>query len=179
MPDAQRILVYGVTGSGKSTLAGGISERTGIPWHSVDDFTWQPHWQPTPDDEQRRIAAAICAQDRWVLDTAYGGWRDLVLARADLVVALDYPRSVSLARLLRRSIARATDQRPVCNGNTETWRQLVSDDSIVRWHFRSFSTKRQQIRGWAADGIAPAVLRMTSPRATQAWLDTLRPIATP
>jgi len=176
--EPQRILIYGSTGSGKSTLAAGISERTGIPWHCVDDFTWQPGWQSTPEDEQRRIASDICAGDRWILDTAYGSWCDVPLARADLVVALDYRRWVSLARLVRRSIARAVDQRPICNGNTETWRLLFSRESIVAWHFRSFAHKRQEIRRWASGAIDPAVLRMTSPRATQAWLDTVGPTST-
>ena len=53
--------------------------------------------------EQRAFGAAIAAQDCWVLDSAYGGWRDLVLARAELVVALDYPRWLSLSRLVRRT----------------------------------------------------------------------------
>jgi adenylate kinase family enzyme len=175
VPAAQRILIYGVTGSGKSTLAAAISDRTGIPWHCVDDFTWQPGWRSTPDDEQRRIAESICAGDRWILDTAYGSWRDVPLARTDLVVALDYPRWLSLTRLVRRSIGRAADRRPICNGNTESWRQLFSRESIVAWHFRSFTSKQQQIREWAAGAVEPPVLRLTSPRATQAWLDTLGP----
>src|SRR5581483_8653448 len=93
---ADRILVYGVTGSGKTTTAAHISERTGLPWHSVDDLTWEPGWVEVPVDEQRRRIAAICAGERWILDTAYGTWREIPLARADLIVALDYPRWISL-----------------------------------------------------------------------------------
>jgi adenylate kinase family enzyme len=63
-----RILVYGVTGSGKTTLARQVGERTGLPWHPVDDLTWQPGWVAVPDQEQRRRIAAICAGERWVLD---------------------------------------------------------------------------------------------------------------
>jgi catechol 2,3-dioxygenase-like lactoylglutathione lyase family enzyme len=39
LPVATRVLVYGDTGSGKSTLAAQIAERTGLPWHSVDDVS--------------------------------------------------------------------------------------------------------------------------------------------
>src|SRR2546423_15488645 len=109
MPD--RILVYGVTGSGKTFLADRISAATGIPWQAVDDLTWEPGWVPVPEDVQRRRIKAICAGDRWVLDTAYGSWLDVPLARADLIVALDFPRWLSLSRLLRRSIARSLDGR--------------------------------------------------------------------
>jgi adenylate kinase family enzyme len=173
VPD--RILVYGVTGSGKTALAERISAATGIPWHFVDDLTWQPGWVPVPEDEQRRRVVAICAEERWVLDTAYGAWLDIPLARVELIVALDYPRWLSLSRLIRRSIARAIDGRPICNGNRESFRHLFSRDSIVVWHFKSFSRKRRRMRAWEADPNMPAVVRLTSPRQIARWLAALAP----
>ena len=77
-----RYLVHGVTGSGKTVLAEQLAERTGLPWHSVDDLMWRPGWEPVPDEEQRRIAEGLCAQEAWVLDHAYGTWADVPLARA-------------------------------------------------------------------------------------------------
>jgi adenylate kinase family enzyme len=71
---ADRILIYGVTGSGKTTLASQIAGRTGTPWHSVDDLTWEPGWVGVSVEEQRRRIAAICAGQWWILDTAYGSW---------------------------------------------------------------------------------------------------------
>jgi adenylate kinase family enzyme len=168
-----RILVYGVTGSGKTTMAGGISERTGLPWHSVDDVTWEPGWVQVAEDEQRRRIEAICAGDRWILDSAYGKWLDVPLARVELIVALDYPRWLSLGRLLRRTLIRTVRRREVCNGNTETLRKAFSDDSIIRWHFRSFTRKRERIRSWSADLSGPAVVRLTSARASRSWLQSL------
>ena len=173
MPD--RILVYGVTGSGKTALAERISAATGIPWHSVDDLTWQPGWVAVSDDEQRRRVQAICAEERWVLDTAYGAWLDIPLASVELIVALDYPRWLSLSRLIRRSIARAIDGRPICNGNSESFRHLFSRDSIVVWHFKSFSRKRRRMREWEADPNVPVVVRLTSPRQAARWLAALAP----
>lgn len=171
----RRILVYGVTGSGKSTFARRLAERLGRDWVSVDDKTWLPDWQQVPDDEQRRIFSEICAGEEWILDTAYGKWVDIPLARAELILALDYPRWLSLARLLRRTFMRAVDKRPVCNGNTETWRQTFSRESIIAWHFRSFNRKRQRIHEWAADPDKPQVIIFRHPREAEAWLNALPP----
>jgi adenylate kinase family enzyme len=167
------MLIYGVTGSGKTTLAQKVAERTGLPFHSVDDMTWEPGWVGVPPEEQRRRIAAICAGERWILDSGYSTWVDVVLARADLIVALDYPRWRSLARLARRTLARAIDRRTICNGNTETFRQMLSRDSILRWHFQSFARKRARMRAWAGDPDSPPVIRLTSPAATRRWLVAL------
>lgn len=166
----QRVLVYGVTGSGKSTLAQQVAARTGLPYVSVDDLTWQPGWVQLPVEEQRRLFSQVCAGERWVLDSAYGTWTDVVLQRADLVVGLDYPRWVSLGRLLRRTALRVVDRQEVCGGNVETLRQAFSRESIVAWHFRSFARKRARIARWQADPAMPRVLRLTSPRETEGWL---------
>ncbi|MBO0823034.1 MAG: AAA family ATPase [Actinobacteria bacterium] len=170
---AGRVLIYGVTGAGKTTLARKVAARTGLPFHSVDDLTWEPGWVGVPAEEQRRRIMAICAGDRWILDSGYSTWLDIVLDRAELIVALDYPRWRSLARLARRTFVRAIDRRKICNGNTETVRQMLSRDSILLWHFRSFPRKRALMREWAADPAGPPVLRLASPAATRRWLASL------
>jgi adenylate kinase family enzyme len=176
---ADRILVYGVTGSGKTTMARQIAARTGLPWHEADSLTWEPGWVVVPVDEQRRRIAAICAGERWILDTAYGAWLEVPLARVELIVALDYPRWRSLGRLIRRTLMRNLDHKPICNGNTESLRQTFSRNSIILWHFQSFARKRDRIRAWAADLSGPGIVRLTSPAAAQRWLDSLSVAAVP
>lgn len=160
---ACRVLVYGVTGSGKSTAAKRIAARTGLPLTLADELTWEPGWAPVSDERQRALFSAVVADDRWVLDTAYGAWLDVVLPRAELIVALDYPRWFSLQRLVRRTVARAVDKRPVCNGNTESLRCLYARDSILRWHFASFTRKRRRMRQWAEAAQGPPVLLISRP----------------
>lgn len=174
-----RILVYGVTGSGKTTMAREIAARTGLPWHEIDDLTWEPGWVVVPVDEQRRRVAAICAGERWILDTAYGAWLEVPLERVQLIVALDYPRWRSLWRLIRRTLLRNFDHKPICNGNTESLRQTFSRNSIILWHFQSFARKRDRIRAWAADESGPDVVRLISPAAAQRWLHSLSLTAVP
>jgi adenylate kinase family enzyme len=171
---ASRILVYGVTGSGKSTIAARLSSATGIPWYSVDDLTWEPGWTVVPVDEQRRRIEAICRREEWILDSAYGQWLDVPLARVDLIIGLDYPRWQSFGRLCRRTLIRMVDRTSICNGNRESLRNTFSRDSILAWHFRSFHSKRQRIRAWAADPAAPAVQRIRSARDLRRLLPDVR-----
>ncbi len=147
-PQPSRILIYGVTGSGKTTLAPRIAGRLGLPWHSVDDLTWEKGWIEVPPEIQRERIAAICAQPTWVLDSAYSSWLDLPMASADLIVGLDYPRYVSLRLLLAR-------------------------DSILWWHFHSFPRKRERMRQWQAELTKPQVLLFRSPAAVEQWLNGL------
>ncbi len=168
-----RIFLYGVTGSGKSTAATQIAARTGLPLTLVDDLTWEPNWVPVAEDVQRQRMAAVVARDEWVLDTAYTAWLDLVLPRAEMVIALDYPRWFSLQRLIKRSVMRAIDKRQICNRNTESFRQLLTRDSIIAWHFRTFRRKRQLMRDWAAASGPPEVLLFARPEDLETWIESL------
>lgn len=171
---ADRVLLYGVTGSGKSTAATALGAALGLPVHLVDEEVgWLPGWVERPTEEQREIAGAIAAGERWVLDSAYGKWLDLVLPRAEVMVALDYPRWLSLARLVRRTATRWATREETCNGNVETARQILSRESILVWHFRSYRRKTDRIRAWERrpDGIP--VLRLSHPRELEGLLARL------
>lgn len=172
------MLIYGVTGSGKSVAAQKIADRLRLPCHLVDELTWQPGWTPVDPDEQRRRFDAIASADSWVLDSAYSTWLDVVLARAELIIGLDYPRWFSLQRLLRRTAARIVDKRPICNGNVETIRNALGRDAIVRWHFRSFTRKRARLQTWAAAQHGPPVLLFQRSAVLDAWIASLRPPTT-
>jgi broad-specificity NMP kinase len=71
---ARRIVLHGVTGSGKTTLASRLGELTGLPWFEADSLTWQPGWVQRSQEEQRRRISELCAQERWILDSAYRNW---------------------------------------------------------------------------------------------------------
>jgi adenylate kinase family enzyme len=176
---ARRILVYGVTGSGKSTAAGRIAAALRLPCHLADELTWEPGWTPVDGDEQRRRFTAIAAGEAWVLDTAYSAWSDVVLPRTDLVVGLDYPRWFSLQRLVRRTVRRITDRKPICNGNVETVGAAVGRDSILRWHFRSFRRKRDRMRSWYGSPGGPPTLLFARSTDLDAWIGRLDPAGAP
>lgn len=170
-PIPARVLFYGVTGSGKSSAAHAYAAASGLPEVSADDdIGWLPGWQQRSVEQQREIATDVAARDSWVLDSAYGVWRDIVVPRAELVVALDYPRWLSLGRLIRRSVRRVVTRQPVCNGNVETLARLFAKDSIFYWHFNSFARKKRVFRAWRADPDMPPVLVFRKPRELDNWL---------
>lgn len=172
--DLSRILIYGVTGSGKSTLALALGEISDQSVTLADELTWLPNWVQVPDDEQCEKIHAVCQGESWILDTAYGKWMEIPLARATLVIGLDFPRWVSLWRLVKRTYMRARDKQPVCNGNVENWRLVFSRESILAWHFRSFKRKRARIRDWEHSPNRPKVIRLTNPRQVDALLIEIR-----
>ncbi|MFF1385853.1 adenylate kinase [Arthrobacter sp. NPDC058288] len=166
-----RVLFYGVTGSGKSSAARAYAAASGLPEFSADDdIGWLPGWQQRIVEEQRQLAADLAARQRWVLDSAYGVWRDTVVPRAELIVALDYPRWLSLFRLVRRSLRRVITRQPVCNGNVETLARLFARDSIFYWHFNSFTRKKHVVREWQTSPDMPPVLAFRRPKDLANWL---------
>lgn len=161
---ARRILVFGATGSGKSTLALSLGRRRGLPVTLIDDLAWDPVWVQVARPEMDARILPRYAAAKWVIDTVYGVHREQALGRADVVVGLDYPRWVSLRRLLRRTARRIVTREPCCNGNIETLPRALSRDSIIAWHVRTWAHKRRTMRAWATDPDGPPVLLLDRPR---------------
>lgn len=168
---ARRVVLHGVTGAGKSTAAEAIGAALGLPVRLVDD---EFGWVQRPTEHVRALVAGAAAEPEWVFDTTYGSFRDLVVPHAEVVIGLDYPRWLSLSRLVSRTLARCIDRRPVCNGNVEHLRQVFGKDSILLWHFRSFASKRTAMRAWAARTDGPPVLLVRRPRELARLLRRLR-----
>ncbi|HMM93723.1 adenylate kinase [Phycicoccus sp.] len=169
----RRVVILGVTGSGKSSLAVRLAAVGGLPYVAVDDLMWRPGWVQLDAAGQVEAVRPHAEGPTWVMDAVWSATRELVLGRTDLVIALDYPRRVSLGRLLNRTLRRLRDHEEVCGGNTESWRQTLSRDSIVAWHVRSYRRKHAQIETMCATPDGPPVLRFTDPRQTESWLRSL------
>jgi adenylate kinase family enzyme len=140
----RRIIVCGPTCSGKSTLAKILSQRLYIKHVELDALYWKPDWKETPLEEFRADISAILEKnpDGWVIDGNYSETRDLTLPLADTVVWLHFPFRVAFWRLLKRTVSRCIDHKPLWGTNYESWRQaFFSRDSLILYqitHWRKY-----------------------------------------
>lgn len=108
----RRVLVIGSGGAGKSTFAARLAEHTGLPLIHLDRLYWRPGWTEPPPEQWAETVEQLVQGERWIMDGNYGGTLDQRLAACDTVVFLDLPRTVCLARVLRRRIRFRGRARP-------------------------------------------------------------------
>jgi adenylate kinase family enzyme len=174
-PDSgfRRIHVVGTTGSGKTTLAQRLAQLLRFPHVELDALHWGPNWTlPTVEDFRESVAEALSG-DRWMVDGNYGKVRDIVWARADTVVWLDYALPVIMGRLLWRTIRRGVRREELWSGNRERlWIQFFSRDSLLLWALQTYRRRQREYPMLLArpEYAHLAVVRLRSPRATKDWL---------
>ncbi|QAY74120.1 AAA family ATPase [Agromyces protaetiae] len=173
MPPAdvpRRVLVAGTSGSGKSTLARRIAEASGARYQEIDALFHGPDWTPRPTFEAD--VDAFTSGDMWVIEWQYGLVRDLLAARADTLVFLDYRRSLVMSRVVRRTVRRRVRREELWNGNREApLATIFTDrDHIVRWAWRTHSGHAAQVARAAAANPGLRVVRLRSPKAAERWL---------
>ena len=145
---ADRIAVHGASGSGKSTLARALADRLGLERTELDALFHQPGWTELPDAEFRAEVAAVVAGERWVVEGNYRQVRDLVWARAELIVVLDPPRWTVMRQLLGRTVRRGITRSELWNGNRESLVNLVSmnaDRNVVLWSWRTLDRYHTEV----------------------------------
>jgi adenylate kinase family enzyme len=140
---ARRIVVVGCAGAGKSTLSRELARRLRVPYVERDELG------PEGSDEFRANVADVVARDEWIFDGAPYWVEDVVYPRAELVVALDYPRRV----VMRRAIVRALRTRYFFP---------------ARWAWQVWAERRREIDELERRGYD--VVRLRSPREAHRWL---------
>ena len=96
-----------------------------------------------------------------------------LLVRADLLVWLDLPRRVVMARVVRRTLRRRVRREVLWNGNVEPpLRTFLTDrDHIVRWAWRTHPRTREWVTAACATRPDLVVVRLTSRAQVSAWVD--------
>jgi hypothetical protein len=107
--------VVGNSGTGKTHLSRRLAAQLGLPHVELDVLNHRAGWQEAPleefRDQVRRTLDGLQANDGgWVVD---GNYRSRVgdLINADTYVWLDYPRSIVMRRVVRRTLGRVVTRR--------------------------------------------------------------------
>lgn len=108
----KRIMVVGSSGSGKSTLARRLGARLELPIIHLDRHFWHAGWVGTPFQDWQNQVEALIAGDSWIMDGNYRSTLDMRVAAADTIVFLDLPRSLCVARAIKRRFQYAHKPRP-------------------------------------------------------------------
>ncbi|WP_231933365.1 AAA family ATPase [Micromonospora coxensis] len=169
----RRILIVGNSGAGKSTLARSVARRLDLPLIHLDRHYWRPGWTAAHPADFRAEVAALAARERWVMDGNYAGTLDLRLPRADLLVLVDPPWPLCLARVVRRRAdPRAAGRPDLPDGCPERL-----DLDFIRYVSQYPRRSRPRVLA-AVSAHAPAlpVVRLRSRRQVGRWLESL-PVA--
>ena len=175
----RRAAVVGTSGSGKTTLAASLAQRLGLAHVELDSLYWGPDWTPAPRERFREQVARALSGEAWTTDGNYGAIRDIVWARADTVVWLDYSLPVVMGRVTWRTLRRSALQEELWNGNRERFREaFLGRESIIWWALSTYRRRKKQypVLFEQPEDAHLRVVLLTSPRAARVWLDGL-PVA--
>jgi adenylate kinase family enzyme len=174
MTRPSRIAIIGGSGAGKTTLGRELAQLIGGVFVEVDAIQHQAHWRLASAEEiAAGIHAALDGKPRWVIDClCEREVGDFVSGSADVIVWLDLPLVVKLARLVRRSWRRVRTREVLWNGNFETWRDVFVGRGAVLVH--PLRTHFRHRRGMLARPDRSKIVRLRSAREAAEWLSTMR-----
>ena len=103
-----RIHITGNAGSGKSTLAKNIGDILGFQVYGLDKIVWEEGWKKTPLHERKSLEEELVAKPQWIIE----GVSSIVRQAADIIIFLDFPRSVCYLRCVKRNWRYLFSSRP-------------------------------------------------------------------
>ena len=135
-----------------------------------DPFYWKHDWQAVTTEAVRQRVTEATAGDAWIIDGNFVSERDVVWARADTIIWLDYPLALALWRVCRRNLGWFLTRQATWSGNRMTWSRAWSGICHAR---RGFTQKRVTYPACLAEFSHLNTLNFRSPREAECWLSTL------
>ena len=142
-----RIVLLGTVSSGKSTLSRQLAELLDLDLIELDALHWEPNWKESPDEVFLAHVEKATSAQRWIVAGSYHIARDLILARAELAIWLDYSFWWILSQLTYRTFKRWWTQELLWGTNREhLWVhfKLWSVDSLFHWLFRTYWRRKRE-----------------------------------
>ncbi|MCL4170394.1 UNVERIFIED_CONTAM: hypothetical protein GTU68_039148 [Idotea baltica] len=117
----KRVHITGGSGSGTTTLGTHLARALDASHMDADDFFWVPSDPPyvtqrPVSDRLALMEQMFLGRDKWVLSGSVMGWGDPLIPHFDLVIRLEIPAEIRLARLKERE-ARAYGARIEAGGD--------------------------------------------------------------
>lgn len=169
----RRIAVAGPPGAGKSTLARCLCTRLGLRFVEFESFYHAPGW--TVRDTWREDVLEFLDGPQWAIEWQGEEVRERMTARAQVLVWLDHPRALVVARVVVRTVKRRFGRGPaLAGGNVEgPLRTFFTDpDHIIKDSWRRQPLMRAKVRRVIAEGRHPhlVIVRLRGQRQVNAWL---------
>ncbi|MEO5867181.1 MAG: hypothetical protein ABIQ19_08735 [Sphingomonas sp.] len=146
-------MLLGSPGSGKSTVARRIGGQLDLPVFHLDRLYHRPGWTASPADVFLAEVYRIAALPEWVIDGNYPVAAAPRLAAADMIIYLDTPRWLALARVIRRTLFGFGRQRAdVADGCSDRW-----DGDFLRYVWRWSRDEAPRARAMIDQFAGPVV----------------------
>ena len=139
----------------------------------LDALHWEADWTEAPDELLRQRVADATAGDGWVVDGNYSAVRDIIWARAEAVVWLDFPLRTVLWRYAIRTQRRIRTGEELWPGTGNRERlsvHLLSRDSLLWWILSTYRRRRRDYPRLLAAKPQLASVRLRSAREADSWL---------
>ena len=170
------INIIGTKGSGKSTLARKLAQKRQLHYIELDDLLWLDDWQESSNEAlfSKLKTAMEDATAGWVLDGLYTRTVPMIMQQVDTVIWLDYPFSINLYRLTKRTLGRVISRKKLWenSNNRESLKLMLSKESIFVWLIKSYPKNRNKYFDLMQNPAYQHIqfIRLTSPKQTESFL---------